>query len=150
MKSLIVVLSLLLCSNSYAFQYEEGKCYLSFPLKCVINQKIDNHHLGLVCSDNPISSTHVILEVKKIGFYGVGPINIKYSHKGKKTIQLNNGFDAIADLWKDCEGKDYEEASEDKKRPEECDDICFKQDKKGKDLERCIKESCKPQKKAKK
>lgn len=80
---------------------KSGKCISSYPLSCVVTQKLDDHHLGLACSNAYIES-HAILEVTQIRNYKIGPMNTGFQYLSTKTMKLDNGFDAAVDLWKEC------------------------------------------------
>jgi hypothetical protein len=84
--------------------FYSGKCIMSYPLNCVINQKIDDHHLGLVCSLGGLKP-HAILEVDQItpDLLRLGPVNTMVAYYGSKNFQMNNGFEETFDLWKTCQ-----------------------------------------------
>jgi hypothetical protein len=107
MKKLVILLALLCILSCKAHSEDsfpavkKGKCYPSYPFGCVINQKVDENHFGMVCNSSGVHS-HGILQLKKVHSFPSGIVNTGFEFAGTRKVELQSGFDATVDLWREC------------------------------------------------
>lgn len=86
--------------------FEKGFCVQTFPLQYMVNQKIDKNHYGAVTLfDHPelmLMNRHAVIEMDNFNPQLDGYLNTNVEYIGTKNITLANGFDAKADILKQC------------------------------------------------
>lgn len=98
MKTFILALLFSVSANAIQGNAVVGKCYSTYNFEYEVIAKIDKRHYEL--RGNWLSP-HALLETDaNVGRTGTLAMQIKFM--GSKTMELDNGFKAVVDLWGSC------------------------------------------------
>lgn len=98
MKYLFYILALQILSVSSLVASPAG-CFSTMELSCVINQKIDAHHVAGFCKMG-LQPFRVLIKVKRD--YRAGGLQTAIKQVGSQTMTLSNGFSELVETWQEC------------------------------------------------